>query len=103
MIERAPCVYLLANRYNGALYVGVTSNLVARIIQHREGTFDGHTKKYGIHRLVYFETGDSMEGAIAREKRVKLWRRDWKRNLIERQNPEWNDLAVGLGLPPLAE
>jgi putative endonuclease len=101
MIEGIPCVYILANRYNGALYVGVTSDLIARILQHREGTFEGHTKKYGITRLVWFEAGESMEGAIAHEKRLKRWRRDWKRNLIERENPAWNDLAVGLGLAPL--
>ena len=100
-IERTPCVYILASRYNGAVYVGVTSNLLARIVQHREGTFDGHTKKYGITRLVYFETGGTMESAIAREKQLKRWRREWKRNLIERQNPMWNDLAVDLGLEPL--
>jgi putative endonuclease len=100
MILRTPCVYILANRYNGALYVGVTSNLIARILQHREGTFDGHTKKHRIYRLVYFETGESMEGAIAREKQLKRWRRDWKRNLIERENPAWNDLAVGLSNLP---
>jgi len=99
--EGLPSVYILASRYNGALYVGVTSDLLGRMIQHREGTFEGHTKKYGILRLVYYETGASMEGAIVREKRLKRWRRDWKRNLIERQNPEWNDLAVGLGLGPL--
>ncbi|ATY33414.1 GIY-YIG nuclease family protein [Sphingomonas psychrotolerans] len=97
MIEGTPCVYVLANRCNGALYVGVTSNLVGRMIQHREGAFDGHTKRYRIHRLVWFETGESMEGAIAREKRLKRWRREWKRNLIERENPAWNDLAVGAG------
>jgi len=102
MIDGTPCVYILANRYNGALYVGVTSNLLARILQHRAGTFAGHTKKHGIYRLVYFEIGESMEGAIAREKQLKRWRRDWKRNLIERENPAWNDLAVGLGLEPLA-
>ena len=102
MIDGIPCVYILASRYNGALYVGVTSDLLARILQHREGTFDGHTKRYRIHRLVYFEVGESMAGAIAREKQLKRWRRDWKRNLIERQNPEWNDLAVGFGLAPLA-
>ena len=101
MREFAPCVYILASGYNGTLYVGVTSNLLGRIIQHREGTFDGFTKKYGVKRLVYFETGESMEGAIAREKTIKKWRREWKRNLIERQNPEWNDLAVGLGPDPL--
>jgi len=82
--------------------VGVTSNLVSRIIQHRAGTFEGHTKRYSIHRLVYFEIADTMEAAIAREKQVKRYRRDWKRNLIERDNPAWNDLAVGLGLEPLA-
>jgi putative endonuclease len=78
------------------LYVGVTSNLPGRILQHREGTFDGHTKRHRICRLVYYEVGESMAGAIAREKQLKRWRRDWKRNLIERQNPPWNDLAVGL-------
>ncbi|MBB4837228.1 MULTISPECIES: GIY-YIG nuclease family protein [Sphingomonas] len=102
MIERTPCVYILANRYNGALYVGVTSNLLGRMMQHRDGTFDGHTKKYGIRRLVYFEVAETMDAAIAREKQLKRYRREWKRNLIERQNPEWNDLAVGLGLEPLA-
>ncbi|MCP3729782.1 GIY-YIG nuclease family protein [Sphingomonas sp. MG17] len=102
MIERTPCVYILANRYNGAIYVGVTSNLIGRIIQHREGAFDGHTKKWGIHRLVYYEAGGTMESAIAREKQLKRYRREWKRNLIERENPMWNDLAVGLGLEPLA-
>jgi len=101
VIEGTPCVYILASRYNGAVYVGVTSNLLGRIIQHREGTFDGHTKRLGIKRLVYFETGESMEGAIAREKQLKRYRRAWKRNLIERQNPMWNDLAVGFGLEPL--
>ena len=99
--ERTPCVYILANRYNGALYVGATSNLVGRMLQHREGMFDGHTKTYRIHRLVYYEVAETMEAAIRREKQLKRWRREWKRNLIERQNPEWNDLAVGLGLEPL--
>ncbi|WP_447727306.1 GIY-YIG nuclease family protein [Sphingomonas koreensis] len=102
MRERLPCVYILASAYNGTLYVGVTSNLVGRIIQHRDGTFDGFTKRYGIKRLVWFEVGETMEAAIRREKQVKRYRRDWKRNLIERQNPMWNDLAVGLGLEPLA-
>jgi len=102
MIERTPCVYILANRYNGATYVGVTSNLIGRIVQHRDGRFDGHTKKYCIVRLVHFEVADSMEAAIAREKQLKRWRREWKRNLIEAHNPLWNDLAVGFGLPPLS-
>jgi len=102
MRERLPCVYILASGYNGTLYIGVTSNLIGRVIQHREGTFGGFTRRYGVYRLVWFEVGESMEAAIAREKQLKRWRRDWKRNLIERENPMWNDLAVGLGLEPLA-
>ncbi len=99
--ERQPCVYILASAYNGTLYVGVTSDLLARIVQHRDGTFDSFTRKHGIKRLVYFEVYDDMETAIAREKQLKRYRRDWKRNLIERENPAWNDLALGLGLEPL--
>ena len=102
IIERKPCIYILASGYNGTLYIGVTSKLVGRVLQHREGMFDGHTKKYAIHRLVYFEVADTMEVAIAREKQLKRYRREWKRNLIERENPAWNDLAVGLGLEPHA-
>ncbi len=102
MREIAPCVYLLASKRFGTLYVGVTSNLIGRVIQHREGAFDGFTKKHGIKMLVWYESADTMEAAIAREKAMKKWRRDWKCNLIERQNPDWNDLAVGLGLEPLA-
>jgi len=101
MRERTPCIYILASGHNGSLYVGVTSNLLTRIAQHRAGTFDGHSKRHGIIRLVYFEMAGSMEMAIAKEKQIKRWRRDWKRNLIERDNPAWNDLAVGLGLEPL--
>ena len=100
-IERTPCVYILASRYNGSVYVGVTSNLIGRVLQHRSGTFDGHTKRYGILRLVYFEVAGTMESAIVREKQLKRYRRDWKRNLIESDNPGWNDLAVGFGLEPL--
>lgn len=100
-IERVPCVYILARSFHGTLYTGVTSNLVGRIMQHREGTFDGFTKRYGIHRLVYYETGETMEAAIQREKQIKRWRREYKYNVIERLNPEWNDLAVVLGLPTL--
>jgi putative endonuclease len=99
--ERLPCVYILANRYNGALYTGVTSNLPGRLMQHRAGTFDGYTRRYSIYRLVYFEMADTMAAAIAREKQVKRYPREWKRNLIERENPAWNDLAVSLGLEPL--
>ena len=83
------------------MYTGVTSNLIGRVIQHREGVFAGFTQRYGVKMLVWFEGADTMEAAIAREKTIKKWPRDWKCNLVERQNPEWNDLAVGLGLEPL--
>jgi putative endonuclease len=102
MRERQPCVYILASRYNGTLYVGVTSNLIGRMIQHRQGVFDGYTKKHGILRLVYLEVAETMEVAIRREKQLKRYRCDWKRNLIERENPTWDDLAVSFGLEPLA-
>jgi putative endonuclease len=102
MRDREPCVYMLASERLGTLYVGVTSNLIGRMIQHRDGAFDGFTKRYGIKRLVWFEIADTMEAAIAHEKKLKKWPRDWKCNLIERQNPMWNDLAVNLGLEPLA-
>jgi putative endonuclease len=99
--EREPCVYLMASGFNGTLYTGVTSNLIGRIIQHREGAFDGFTKRYAIDRLVWYDTADTMEAAIASEKRIKKWPRDWKKNLIERGNPHRRDLAPNLGLPPL--
>lgn len=102
MIDRQPFVYILASAYLGTLYVGVTSNLIGRIVQHREGRFAGFTKRYGVLRLVWFEPADTMEAAIATEKRIKKWRRDWKIALIERENPTWDDLAVGFGLGPLA-
>ena len=99
--EVRACVYILASRYNGTLYVCITSNLPGRVIQHREGVFDGFTRKHGIVRLVYFEAADTMEIALRREKQLKRYRRDWKRNLIERENPTWDDLAVSFGLAPL--
>jgi putative endonuclease len=99
MRERAPCVYILASGFYGTLYVGATSNLVGRLIQHREEWTCGFTSEYGVKRLVWYETADTMEAAIAHEKRVKRWLRDWKIALIERDNPRWDDLAVGLGLP----
>jgi len=101
MREREPCVYILASRFNGHLYTGVTSNLIGRVMQHRDGTFDGFTKRYDIKRLVWYEVGDTLEAVIVSEKRVKKWPRDWKKNLIERDNPKWDDLAVALGLDPL--
>ena len=101
MSDRQPCVYMLASGFNGTIYTGVTSNLVGRVMQHRAGTFEGFTSRYGVAMLVWFDIADTMESAIASEKRIKAWRRDWKKNLIERDNPDWADLAVGLGLPPL--
>ena len=101
MRERQPCVYMLASGYNGTLYVGVTSDLPARIAQHRAGTFGGFTKAHNIMRLVWYELAERMTDAIASEKRIKKWPRDYKKNLIERDNPEWNDLAVALGFEPL--
>jgi putative endonuclease len=100
-VERIPCVYILAKAYHSTLYTGVTSNLIGRVIQHREGRFDGFTKRYGIYRLVWYEIGEEMDAVIRREKQIKRWRREYKYNLIERTNPAWNDLAVGLGLEPL--
>ncbi|KQM61960.1 endonuclease [Sphingomonas sp. Leaf16] len=100
-MERQPCVYILATACNGTLYVGVTSDLVRRVAQHRAGIFGGFTAEKNIKRLVYWEMAATMEAAITREKAIKRWRRDWKRNLIERDNPNWNDLAIGLGFEPL--
>jgi putative endonuclease len=100
--ERQPCAYILASQPRGTLYIGVTSNLMARLWQHREGATPGFTSKYRVYRLVYFERFDEMAFAIAREKQLKRWHRQWKLNLIEGANPGWHDLAVGLGLPPIA-
>lgn len=101
MRERNPCVYIMASGFNGTLYIGVTSNLIGRVTQHRDEIFEGFTKRYSVKRLVWFDTADTMEVVIAAEKRIKKWPRDFKKNLIERDNPRWEDLAVGLGLPPL--
>lgn len=100
--ERQPCVYILASQPRGTLYIGVTSNLIGRLAQHREGALPGFTKQYGVNRLVYFERFGEMEPAIAREKQLKQWRRQWKINLIESANPDWHDLAIGLGFTPVA-
>ena len=89
---KQPCVYILASQRNGTLYVGVTSNLVQRIWQHKSDLVDGFTKKYGVHMLVWYEAHETMESAIAREKALKSWRRKWKLDLIESANPAWRDL-----------
>ena len=91
-MERTYHVYVLASRRNGTLYVGVTGNLAARVWQHRNGTADGFTKRYKINRLVHAEPFADVNEAIAREKALKKWRRAWKLELIERDNPQWLDL-----------
>ena len=96
-----PTVCILASRKNGTLYVGVTSNLVQRLHQHRSGLIEGFTSDYGVQRLVWFENGAAMEEAIRREKQIKKWNRQWKVNLIEQVNPDWRDLALDLGFEPL--
>ena len=98
---KQPCVYILASCAYGTLYTGVTSDLIARLYQHRSGEVKGFTSKYVVHRLVRFEFYETMAEAIAREKQLKRWHRQWKINLIESENPDWHDLAPGLGLPPL--
>jgi putative endonuclease len=99
---REPCVYILASQPYGTLYIGVTSDLIARLWQHRSHEVKGFTSKYRVHRLVRFEQFGAMHDAISREKQLKRWHRQWKINLVNTENPEWRDLAVGLGLPPLA-
>ena len=83
---------MMTNRRNGILYVGVTSNLLARAYQHREGLVDGFTKQYGLKSLVYYEAFDDIRLAIQREKNIKHWSRAWRVRLIHAMNPEWNDL-----------
>ena len=85
-------VYMLASRRDGAIYVGVSSDIVKRIWEHKENLIDSHTKKYDIKRLVYYEEHISIENAILREKQMKKWYRQWKVQLIEGINPDWNDL-----------
>jgi len=87
-----PCVYILASRRNGTLYIGVTCDLPWRVSLHKQGLIEGFTKKYGVCILVYYEMHPTMEAAIRREKQLKEWRRLWKIRLIESMNPEWIDL-----------
>ena len=92
VMEKEPAVYILASRRNGTLYVGVTSDLVGRISEHKQSLIDGFTKRYGVHTLVHFEIFDEMEAAIRREKQLKKWPRARKLALIEVANPTWRDL-----------
>jgi putative endonuclease len=99
--DSIPTVYLLASQRNGTIYVGVTSDLIARIHQHREEPLPGFTRDYGVKRLVWFEEHATMDSAIRREKRIKKWNRAWKLELIETANPDWRDLAEDIGCDPL--
>jgi putative endonuclease len=91
-VNRQPAVYILASKGNGTLYIGVTSDLVKRIWQHKKNMDEGFTKRYSVHRLVWYEIHESMESAIEREKRLKEWKRRWKLELIDSSNPYWQDL-----------
>jgi putative endonuclease len=91
-MPKQPCVYILASQRNGTLYTGVTSDLVKRTWEHKNDTVDGFSKKYSVHILAYYELHENMSEAIAREKQIKKWNREWKMELIESTNPEWRDL-----------
>ena len=85
-------VYILVSKRNGTLYTGVTGNLTQRVYAHKQGYLGGFTQRYSVHKLVYFEKCEEREGAIHREKQIKEWKRRWKLELIEKENPEWEDL-----------
>jgi putative endonuclease len=91
-MEKMPCVYMLASRRNGTLYVGVTCDLVKRIWEHKDDAVEGFTRRYRVHTLVWYEVHESMMSAIAREKAMKEWHREWKVRLLEKGNPDWRDL-----------
>lgn len=100
---RQPCVYILASQRNGTLYIGVTSDLITRLHQHRTGAVPGFTQDYAVNRLMWFEQYGTMDEAILREKRLKKWNRAWKIALIQDLNPHWDDLAIGLGFERLPD
>ena len=85
-------IYILASKKNGTLYIGVTNNLIRRVFEHKQNLAEGFTKKYSVHTLVYYEHAENIDSALEREKQLKKWRRQWKINLIEKENPNWNDL-----------
>jgi putative endonuclease len=89
-------VYILTNKSNKVLYIGVTNDLIRRLFEHKNKLVDGFTKKYNLVKLVYYEATDDVEGALGREKQLKNWHRDWKINLIKQFNPEWKDLSEAL-------
>ena len=96
MTSKQPCVYMLASRRNGSLYVGVTSDLIKRVWEHKNDYVEGFTQRYGVHTLVWYEPHESMTAAIQREKAIKEWQRKWKLELIESGSPTWRDLYEGL-------
>jgi putative endonuclease len=91
-MKKQPAVYILSSKKNGTLYIGVTSDLLKRIWQHKNGEMEGFSKRYRVHQLVWYELHETMESAINREKALKFWKRAWKLELIERNNPDWSDL-----------
>ena len=91
-MEKNPAVYILASKPNGTIYIGVTSDLIKRVYEHREGLVEGFTKRYGVKMLVYYEMHANMEAAIDREKKLKAWQQHWKKRLILKDNPDWTDL-----------
>jgi putative endonuclease len=93
---KLPCIYIITNRHNTVLYIGVTSNLVQRIYQHKNELVKGFSSKCNLNKLVYFEQFEDMGNAILREKRLKKWNRDWKNRLIHELNPSWKDLYPDL-------
>ncbi len=93
---KAYYVYILANHKCGTLYIGITNDLIRRVHEHKEGTIQGFAKRFHIHQLVYFENTTDVGAAITREKQMKKWRRAWKIELIEKDNPEWKDLYYDL-------
>ncbi len=91
-MEKQPCVYILSTKRSGTLYIGVTSNLIQRVWQHKNNVMDGFTKTYEVHSLVWYEFHNTMESAIRKEKQLKKWNRQWKLAMIGQFNPEWEDL-----------
>lgn len=88
-------VYIMASKKNGTLYIGMTNDLVRRVHQHKNNLHEGFTSRYGVHRLVYYESTNDVTATITREKRMKKWKREWKIRLIEERNPNWDDLSTG--------
>ena len=91
-MSKEPAVYILASKRNGTLYIGVTSDLSKRVWEHKTDFVEGFTKRYRVHYLVYYELHENMASAISREKQIKKWKRIWKLELIEKQNPDWRNL-----------